>query len=158
MSNYSNDLKDPRWQKKRLEVMQRDEFQCSRCGDKESMLAVHHLFYISGRKPWQYPIWSLQTLCDPCHSGHHDPSRCQEKPAGAENPESEFEAVIGFLGFNHPIDFSEKYWDIGVESSRLITALGGGDQGREDFRQFLMSSILAKREELDRARLVSSNQ
>ena len=32
--NYSEQLKSPKWQKKRLEIMQRDKFTCQLCGDK----------------------------------------------------------------------------------------------------------------------------
>lgn len=42
---YYEMLKDPRWQKKRLEIMERDEFACRDCGDKESTLNVHHTYY-----------------------------------------------------------------------------------------------------------------
>ncbi len=40
---YSEKLKDPRWQKKRLEIFQRDEFHCQQCGDGENTLCVHYL-------------------------------------------------------------------------------------------------------------------
>jgi hypothetical protein len=35
---YSDKLKDPRWQKKRLEVFERDGWCCQCCGDSESPL------------------------------------------------------------------------------------------------------------------------
>jgi len=64
---YSKKLKDPRWQKKRLEIMQRDRFSCQSCGDTESMLAIHHRWYDKGREPWDYPDNALVTLCESCH-------------------------------------------------------------------------------------------
>jgi hypothetical protein len=64
---YSEKLKDPRWQKMRLQVFERDEFCCKRCGDNESPLAVHHLSYIANREPWEYPLENLITLCESCH-------------------------------------------------------------------------------------------
>lgn len=42
---YSEKLKDPRWQKKRLEILNRDEFACRFCGDNKSTLNVHHISY-----------------------------------------------------------------------------------------------------------------
>jgi 5-methylcytosine-specific restriction endonuclease McrA len=30
---YSELLKSPKWQKKRLEIMSRDKFTCKKCGD-----------------------------------------------------------------------------------------------------------------------------
>lgn len=67
MMSYSDRLRDPRWQKKRLEVMQRAEFECEVCGDKRSTLNVHHAYYEKGRQPWDYPADSLRCLCETCH-------------------------------------------------------------------------------------------
>jgi hypothetical protein len=64
---YSEKLKDPRWQKKRLEILSRDGFACQRCYDDESTLHVHHRRYIPGRDPWDYPPEMLVTLCAKCH-------------------------------------------------------------------------------------------
>mgnify|MGYP000949982809 CR=1 len=66
-SNYSEKLKDPRWQKRRLEIMNRDDFTCRKCGDKTKTLNVHHLSYIKGRDPWDYRDDILVTLCEDCH-------------------------------------------------------------------------------------------
>ena len=65
--DYKELLRDPRWQKKRLEIMQRDGFQCQLCYDDTSELHVHHCFYINGNEPWNYPDTSLITLCESCH-------------------------------------------------------------------------------------------
>ena len=43
---YSQKLRDPKWQKKRLEVLQRDEFCCQLCNDKETELHIHHILII----------------------------------------------------------------------------------------------------------------
>lgn len=64
---YAEKLRDPRWQKKRLEVMERDGFTCQNCGDKESTLNVHHWYYAAGNDPWDYPDEALATLCEDCH-------------------------------------------------------------------------------------------
>jgi hypothetical protein len=65
---YSEKLRDPRWQKKRLEIFERDEWCCQKCFDPESPLAVHHFRYIPGIEPWDYPSKLLITLCEECHS------------------------------------------------------------------------------------------
>ena len=67
MSSYSDKLKNPKWQKFRLEVFQRDGFACRFCGDKESTLHAHHLQY--NGQPWEANIEDVITLCDKCHSG-----------------------------------------------------------------------------------------
>jgi 5-methylcytosine-specific restriction endonuclease McrA len=64
---YSEQLKDPRWQRKRLEVMQRDEFKCCECGSTSKTLHVHHRYYVSHRYPWEYPNFCYRTVCDECH-------------------------------------------------------------------------------------------
>lgn len=63
--NYSEKLKDPRWQKKRLEVMQRDNFTCVKCGEDKIQLQIHHLKYEN--EPWDVHFDFLQTLCKYCH-------------------------------------------------------------------------------------------
>jgi hypothetical protein len=67
MKTYSEKLKDPRWQRKRLEIMERDTFTCVICGDDKSTLNVHHTYYGKGKLPWDYDIKHLITLCEPCH-------------------------------------------------------------------------------------------
>lgn len=64
---YAEMLKDPRWQKKRLEIMQRDGFTCQHCGAQDRELQVHHLIYNKGCKPWEYGNDELITLCVKCH-------------------------------------------------------------------------------------------
>lgn len=65
-TSYSEKLRDPRWQKKRLCVMQRDRFACRDCGDEKSTLQVHHCYYEKGG-PWMTRDIFLLTLCYPCH-------------------------------------------------------------------------------------------
>lgn len=64
---YSEKLKDPRWQKLRLKVLERDEWACLSCGDTESTLVIHYTYYQHGKDPWEYPLNSLMTLCENCH-------------------------------------------------------------------------------------------
>lgn len=65
--SYVDLLKDPRWQRKRLEILQRDDFTCLGCADTTTTLHVHHRRYVRGRKPWEYDNEDLQTLCETCH-------------------------------------------------------------------------------------------
>jgi hypothetical protein len=74
---YADKLKDPRWQKKRLEIYQRDDFECQRCFDKGSTLVVHHKWYTKGDDPWSYPDTCYITLCEDCHNIFH--SRFENK-------------------------------------------------------------------------------
>lgn len=63
--SYSELLKDPRWQRRRLTIMERDHFRCRLCHHNEFTLAVHHIAY-SG-KPWEAPDEDLITVCEHCH-------------------------------------------------------------------------------------------
>lgn len=63
---YAEKLKDPRWQRKRLEVMQRDDFKCRDCGTPDQQLTVHHCHYERG-EPWKTNASFLLTLCGDCH-------------------------------------------------------------------------------------------
>lgn len=65
---YAKKFKDPRWQKKRLRILERDGFRCKLCGDDESTLHVHHRYYIAGKDPWEYEDEALVTLCESCHA------------------------------------------------------------------------------------------
>lgn len=67
MATYSEKLKDPRWQKMRLEVLERDGWKCRNCEDAESTLHVHHTFYEFGKDPWDYSPHTLMSLCEDCH-------------------------------------------------------------------------------------------
>lgn len=66
-SSFWELYKHPFWQKKRLEVMERESFQCEECKSKNETLNVHHSYYVRGRKPWEYPSEHLHCLCDECH-------------------------------------------------------------------------------------------
>ena len=67
---YAEKLKDPRWQKKRLKIMERDHFMCVECRDSESTLNVDHKYYRKNLDPWAYPDDALQTLCENCHRAY----------------------------------------------------------------------------------------
>jgi 5-methylcytosine-specific restriction endonuclease McrA len=63
---YRDKLRDPRWQKKRFEILTRDNWTCCSCGAKDRNLQVHHLVY-ARHDPWEYDNECLQTLCEDCH-------------------------------------------------------------------------------------------
>ncbi len=68
---YAELLQDPIWQRMRLEIMQRDDFTCTRCKSGSVTLHVHHKKYIKGRLPWEYEKSNFETLCKVCHSINH---------------------------------------------------------------------------------------
>lgn len=66
--NYSEKLRNPLWQKKRLEILNRDNFTCSLCCDEKTELHIHHKKYKRGKEPWEYQDDDFQTLCKHCHA------------------------------------------------------------------------------------------
>ncbi len=73
---YPELLRDRRWQRKRLEIFARDGWRC-RAEDcpapfrNEIPLHVHHLYYLTGALPWDYPNEALVTWCEDCHEAGH---------------------------------------------------------------------------------------
>lgn len=74
MKTYSEKLRDPRWQRLRLKVMERDDWTCQHCQATEKTLNVHHRIYLRGREPWDYAPDLLITLCEDCHKEETDES------------------------------------------------------------------------------------
>lgn len=88
---YDKKLSDPRWQKKRLLIFQRDNFTCqnSKCGNNEIELQVHHLEYLGNLEPWEYSDDMLITLCAIYH----------EKERGREEIERQVLLTLRMNGF-----------------------------------------------------------
>lgn len=70
--NYSEKLRDPLWQRKRLEIFKRDQWACTQCGCDYRTLHIHHKIYIKGSNPWEYEDDYLITLCQLCHQKEHE--------------------------------------------------------------------------------------
>ena len=66
-SEYQKKLRHPKWQKKRLQILQETDFRCSICDNDDLELQVHHIYYEKGKDPWDYPNESLLGLCIKCH-------------------------------------------------------------------------------------------
>lgn len=119
MSKYTDLLKDPKWQRKRLEIMNRDSWKCGICQDDSEMLVVHHKYYDKDKMPWQYPDKAYITLCFDCHNELHKDQKQLHSDIIEHFKRSEFSM--------------EEVWEIakvfkylklrGKSSSRLILAL-----------------------------------
>lgn len=91
---YAEQLRHPKWQKKRLEVLERAEFKCELCSDSETTLNVHHKRYVKGRKAWEYEASELTALCQPCHESAHQ-------------NEDNFKAVLASLNPDGPCNIND---------------------------------------------------
>lgn len=69
--DYSEKLKDERWQKKRKKILKRDGYACVYCGEKNKILHVHHMYYVEGKEVFDYDDDALITLCEDCHNKFH---------------------------------------------------------------------------------------
>ncbi|KKQ74820.1 MAG: hypothetical protein US97_C0056G0002 [Microgenomates group bacterium GW2011_GWF1_38_5] len=67
MKNYKEQYQHPQWQKKRLEILQRDNFTCRSCDSQEKQLSVHHQYYLEDKMIWEYPNNCYLSLCEDCH-------------------------------------------------------------------------------------------
>ena len=67
---YREKLRDPRWQKLRLQVLDAADWRCTWCGRGEqdkTNLQIHHGYYTRDAEPWEYPPEALHVLCEHCH-------------------------------------------------------------------------------------------
>lgn len=92
---YAEKLKDPRWQKKRLEILSRDNFTCKCCFNTDKTLHVHHKIYESNN-PWETSSIHLITLCEDCHENWNEIKLSNE---------ADFLNTFYRLGFS-PLDLS----------------------------------------------------
>lgn len=101
--SYRELLDDPRWQKKRLEVLEKNQFTCRGCGSKEKKLNVHHRMYKKGRKPWEYELIDLTVLCEDCHEKWH----------------SVYESICATFAYMEPSELIELY---GIKKGAYVVA------------------------------------
>lgn len=66
--NYAEEVLRPEWQRRKAEIMKRDDFTCQVCGAKDKQLHVHHTYYDQRLHYWEYPDNMLVTLCCDCHN------------------------------------------------------------------------------------------
>jgi hypothetical protein len=68
MTTYFEKLQDPRWQKRRLQILEASGWKCDNCESETKTLHVHHKIYRKGWAPWEYDDCDLQALCKDCHA------------------------------------------------------------------------------------------
>jgi hypothetical protein len=117
---YYEMLRDPQWQRKRLEIMERDSFACLYCGDKTKTLNVHHTYYEKGLTPWEYPDHSLRTLCEPCHQKAQERMKALQREIGRLSS-ADLEVVIGFCRGRSALHDRDIEWPL--ESDGVIEGI-----------------------------------
>lgn len=67
--------KDPRWIRKRANILRRDEYMCRQCkryGKTTAATTVHHIHPLDQRPDLALVNDNLLSLCNKCHDGMHD--------------------------------------------------------------------------------------
>lgn len=112
--SYSEKLKDPRWQKARLQVLERAGWKCEGCNAADVTLYVHHGHYRRGLEPWEYDPLTLWALCSVCHEE-------------AEALRSEFYEGAAHI---HPLRLVSRCLEEGLEAEDDMIFLARGDNSR----------------------------
>ena len=92
---YAEQLKHPKWQKRRLEILQRANFRCESCDDAEKTLHVHHKRYRKGAMAWEYEDSELTALCEDCHANETLLRNQLDDAIGKMNA-GDLEMLVGF--------------------------------------------------------------
>jgi len=120
--SYYEQLKHPRWQKKRLEILERAGFECEDCGSGERKLHVHHSYYERGLAPWDYPDESLHCLCEECHKKAQDRQTLLQRQIGRLDL-GDIDVLIGYaMGLE-----SRSFPMVPLDVFSYEVALGVGD-------------------------------
>jgi hypothetical protein len=120
--SYGELLKDPRWQRRRLEILNRANFACESCDAADRTLHVHHRIYRKGAMPWEYEDYELIALCESCHAVEHE-LRARLNEAIAIIPVEYLEYVVGFAeGFAAKHDCAEVVPILSAEHAAGISA------------------------------------
>jgi 5-methylcytosine-specific restriction endonuclease McrA len=108
VKTWSQKLRDPRWQKVRLDIMERDGWRCTVCGDKKGTLNVHHVVYSRNNPdPWDYEENVLQTLCEDCH---------EERQELIDNAANALKISLRYVPTKDIRKASQKLFDAAMES------------------------------------------
>lgn len=120
---YREKLLDPRWQRKRLEVLNRADFSCRRCGTRTETLHVHHGYYEKDVEPWDYPMDSLHCLCEFCHEIEQGLLAAAHRRLGRMLPQ-DIEAMLAIMDyFLLSYSPSDHGWPLVAESAAAIAGL-----------------------------------
>ncbi len=105
---YKEQLLHPSWQRKRLEMLEAANWECSECGGKEKTLHVHHKQYIKGRMAWEYEATQLAVLCEDCHSEEHKSSTGIKELLSEIGTNDAYALVSGFNYWNDRCNAKER--------------------------------------------------
>lgn len=108
--SYTEMLASPRWQRRRLDILNRESFRCQWCGDDDTQLHIHHGYYENGKKPWEYEAESLFCLCKSCHSTATDLAKRIKRLVGLLHPGQLFLAIDCLARLVDDSDFAAQFF------------------------------------------------
>jgi len=95
---YAEQLKHPKWQRKRLTLLDAAGWTCQLCSATESTLHVHHKRYVKGRRAWEYEDRELMVLCEACHDEQHRLQDLLDEMVATAGGEDCLRMVVGLVG------------------------------------------------------------
>ena len=145
MSEFTDQYKHPNWQKKRLEMLEAANFECTNCGDTESQLHVHHKHYVKGRKVWEYESWEFSVLCDKCHKEAHEfIEALSETIVTADAGMIDYSQLIAFThGLGNSMIGNDKLINLCLEANDIEYTLGQICSGLHDYKLSDLMTILS---------------
>lgn len=128
---YAEKLKDPRWQRKRLEALETTDFHCESCSDHQTTLHVHHKLYLKGKEPWEYYRGQLAVLCERCHENIH-----------ADDPFQELASMVALVSIDGPINAR----GVSIMLAGLLAGQDAEGPELESEKAYFLSGIRARNE------------
>lgn len=152
-SEYAKKLLDPRWQKKRLEVLEGAGWKCSICGNDKATLHVHHKMYLKGREPWDYDAGQLASMCECCHEEWHEVRGNDDAllraasfapmdgPGGRDECSALLSGFLGLPGYENAHPALRAMYEIGRYAETLSHCRGGEYLPSKDARENLLNAL-----------------
>jgi hypothetical protein len=121
MASYSEKLRDPRWLRRRREILQRAQGLCEECFVEGAALQVHHKSYRRGAEPWEYADDDLIALCGGCHADRHEIERIIKEASGHAELDDSMRIRLALMVLGFCATSSKASEDRCVDLSRQIS-------------------------------------
>jgi hypothetical protein len=133
--DYIEQLANPIWQKKRLKILERDNWECTFCGDGSTTLHVHHKKYDLDKKAWEYPDNTFISLCKHCHKilEYLKKEKISEEPISVIKYESDSNYIL--------VAWIVKF--INKEKNRIIFIKYFTDSGHIEYSMAITSFVVS---------------
>lgn len=120
------------WEDRRKQVLERDEYECQRCGAADETLHVHHITPIS--EGGSHDLSNLEALCESCHAQEH-PVQIKLRTANSENKR------IRMKYHSYSGTRVREVDPYGIEMHEGIQYMVGHDYYRDEIRYFRPTRI-----------------